>query len=35
VHASLRKLGVLDHVEVAETYDEGITLAAIAAEKAR
>jgi hypothetical protein len=33
VHAALRKLGVLDRVEIAETYDEAITLAAVAAEK--
>lgn len=34
VHASLRKLGVLDQVEVAESYEDAITQAAAAAEKA-
>ena len=34
VEATLRKLGVLTHVEVAGPYEEAITLAAVAAEKA-
>lgn len=35
VHASLRKLGVLDQVELAESYEDAITVAAVAAERIR
>jgi SulP family sulfate permease len=33
VHAALRKLGVLDQVDLAASYDEAVTIAAVAAEK--
>lgn len=33
VRATLAKLGLLDHVQTADTYDEAITVAAVAAEK--
>lgn len=34
VHAALRKMGVLEQAELADTYEEALTLAAVAAEKA-